>query len=144
MSSFICSKEHFIKTRDLTYNLIKHNKHFYYWQGVNMRGFEDKDILEYVNKNINELINMNVASYNYQYKTNEKNDINLLTEPKQYNVNVIDLIGLYNAYTCINYQIELPYDKTFYNLIKTLIADKLVMALDEYDIFNEANKWEFR
>ena len=144
MSSFICSKEHFIKTRDLTYNLIKHNKHFCCWQGVNMRGIEDNDILEYVNRNINELINMNVASYNCQYKTNETNDINLPTEPKHYNLDTIDLIGLYNAYSCINYQIELPYDKTFYNLIKTLIADELVMTLDKYDIFNEANKWEFR
>ena len=52
MSCFLCSKEHFIKTRDLSYNLIiSENTYFCYWDSVNISA-TNSSILEYVNKNI--------------------------------------------------------------------------------------------
>lgn len=152
MSSFLCSKKHFIKTRDLSYNLILNEKeHFCYWDNVNINT-SDYSILEYVNKNIIELIKINAKSVNDRYNLNEKENNYILdyikdielTKPKtKYFITLEDLIGLYNAYKCINYQIELKYNEKFIHSIQKLIADVITSKLsDNYD-YNEINKWEY-
>lgn len=143
MSSFICSEKHYRKVRDLTYYLLKSNKYYLYNLGIN-----ENEILDYVNKGIYDLIKVNIASYNLQYNTNNKNNYNDIfnvapIEKAYYNDNTLntsDLIGLYNAYNCINYQIELHYDKRFINDMQKLIASKLIQKIeDNYD----TNHWEY-
>lgn len=152
MSSFLCSKNHYIKTRDLSYNLIlDQNKYFCYWDNVDINT-SDHSILEYLNNNIIELIKINAKSVNDRYNLNEKENNYILdyikdielTKPKtKYFITLEDLIGLYNAYKCINYQIDLNYDKKFIHSIQKLIADKITELLsDRYD-YNEINKWEY-
>lgn len=153
MSSFLCSKNHYLKTRDLSYNLIlNENKHFCYWNNVNISSTEDA-ILNYVNNNIKELVKINARSVNNQYNLDEKSkcyvddyieDINNIKPKRIYNNYLKDLISLYNAYTCINYQIEIDYNKDFINNIQKLIADNIIYKLnDEYYDNEEVNKWEF-
>lgn len=142
MSSFICSEKHYTNVRKLTYYLLKSNK----WYCYNL-GIDEKDILNYIDKNLYDLIKNNVASVNYQYKSNQvfNYDIvfNTISEKAYYNDNILttsDLIGLYNAYNCINYQIELDYNKRFINDIQKLIASKLIQKIeDDYD----TNHWEY-
>ena len=143
MSSFVCSKKHYRKVRDLTYYLLKSNNYYLYNININ-----EKDILDYVNKGIYDLIKLNVASYNLQYNENIKNYYNdifdiLPIEKAYYNDNTLttdELIGLYNAYCCIDYQIELSYNTTFINNIKELISYKIIRNIeDSY----ECNHWEY-
>lgn len=153
VSSFICSKEHFKKVRDLTYYLIKCNRHYVYWENVKIPNDSDDSILNYVNNNIYELIKLSFASVNYQY--NEEGKITeeyykmLEEKPTEkfcyndYTLTANDLIGLYNAYKCINYQIELNYNTNFINNIKILISDSLMYKLKDYSAFEEANDWEY-
>ncbi len=143
MSSFICSEKHYRKVRDLTYYLLKSNKYYLYYLRIS-----ENDILDYVNKGVYDLIKVNIASYNLQYNENKKNDYNFLfnvapIEKAYYNDYTLtkgDLIGLYNAYNCINYQIELNYNKRFIDDIQKLIANTLIQKLTEtYD----TNHWEY-
>ena len=143
MSSFVCSKKHYRKVRDLTYYLLKSNKYYLYNININ-----EKDILDYVNKGIYDLIKLNIASYNLQYNENVNNDYNDIfdtapIEKAYYNENTLttdDLIGLYNAYACINYQIELSYDTSFIDSIKALISNIIIRKIeDSY----ECNHWEY-
>lgn len=149
MSSFICRKEHFIKTRDLTYALIKTNKHFCYWFGSSIN---EENILDFVNMEISKLISMNYASVNWQYNENDKKDYYLMdieVDNKYKDITrdltLEELISLYNAYSCINYQIELDYNKEFYYKIRTLIADNIVCKLsNDYIEYDKINHWEFK
>lgn len=143
MSSFVCSKKHYRKVRDLTYYLLKSNK----WYLYNLR-INENEIIDYVNKGIYDLIKLNVASYNLQYNENIKNYYNDIfdispIEKAYYNDNTLtidELIGLYNAYCCINYQIELSYNTTFINDIKALISYVIISKItDSYD----CNRWEY-
>lgn len=143
MSSFICSKNHYLKVRNLTYYLLKSNKWFLY----NIKVTEE-NLLDYINANIYELYKANIASYNYQYNENiQKSILNELEEKPiekfYYNENTLtigDLIGLYNAYSCILYQIELKIDLTFINNIKLLISNSIIHKIeDNY----ECNRWEY-
>ena len=143
MSSFICSQKHYLKVRNLTYYLLKSNKWFLY----NIKVTEE-NLLDYINANIYELYKANIASYNYQYNENIKKSIlNELEvkpiEKSYYNENTLtigDLIGLYNAYSCILYQIELKIDITFINNIKLLISNSIIHKIeDNY----ECNRWEY-
>lgn len=143
MSSFICSKNHYLKVRDLTYYLLKSNKWFLY----NIKVTEE-NLLDYINANIYELYKANIASFNYQYNENIKKSIlNELEvnpiEKSYYNENTLtigQLIGLYNAYSCILYQIELKIDLTFINNIKLLISNSIIHKIeDNY----ECNRWEY-
>lgn len=142
MSSFVCSEKHYLKVRKLTYYLVKSNK----WYCYNI-GIDEKDILNYIDKNLHSLIKNNVASVNYQYNTKQVFNYDMvfndIGEKPYYNDNTFttsDLIGLYNAYNCINYQIELDYNKKFIDDIQKLIAGKLVQKIeDSY----ECNHWEY-
>ena len=142
MSSFICSEKHYSKVRKLTYYLLKSNKYYCYNLGI-----EEKDILNYIDKNLHDLIKNNIASvtlqYNRIYVFNYDLVFNSISEKAYYNDNTLntsDLIGLYNAYNCINYQIELDYDKRFINDMQKLIASKLIQKIeDNYD----TNHWEY-
>lgn len=143
MSSFICSKNHYLKVRDMTYYLLKSNK----WYLYNIKVTEE-NLLDYINANIYELYKANIASYNYQYNENIKKSIlNELEvnpiEKSYYNENTLtigQLIGLYNAYSCILYQIELKIDITFINNIKLLISNSIINKIeDNY----ECNHWEY-
>lgn len=143
MSSFICSKNHYLKVRDLTYYLLKSNK----WYLYNINVSED-NLLYYVNNNIYELYKSNVASYNYKYNENIQESIlkELDVKPIEksyYNndiLNIEDLIGLYNAYSCILYQIELKIDLTFINNIKLLISNIIIHKIENN---YECNRWEY-
>ena len=142
MSSFICSEKHYSKVRTLTYYLLKSNKYYCYNLGI-----EEKDILNYIDKNLHELIKNNIASvtlqYNRIYVFNYDLVFNSISEKAYYNDNTLntsDLIGLYNAYNCINYQIELDYNKNFINAIQKLIASKLIQKI-EYNY--DTNHWEY-
>ena len=142
MSSFVCSKKHYRKVRDLTYYLLKSSKYHQFNLGIN-----ENDLLEYVNKGIYDLIKVNIASYNLQYNENMKNEYNDIFDEapieKVYYENMFtieDLLGLYNAYRCINYQIELPYDTSFINNIKAIISSEIIWKLE--DNYN-CNHWEY-
>ena len=110
-------------------------------------------ILEYINNNIIELIKINAKSVNNRYNLDEKqnnyiNDYIKEIETKKpkskYYFTLEDLIGLYNAYKCINYQIELKYDQKFIHSIQKLIADEITNILTDQFNDNEVNKWEYR
>ena len=51
--------------------------------------------------------------------------------------------GLYNAYKCINYQIEHDYNKDYIINIQKLIADVMTVELSNIYTDNEVNKWEY-
>lgn len=143
MSSFICSKNHYLKVRNLTYYLLKSNK----WYLYNINVSED-NLLYYVNNNIYEIYKSNIASYNYKYNENIQKSILKELEEKPieksyYNdntLNIEDLIGLYNAYSCILYQIELQIDIEFINNMKLLISHNIIRKIE--DNYN-CNKWEY-
>lgn len=143
MSSFICSKNHYLKVRDLTYYLLKSNK----WYLYNIKVTEE-NLLDYINANIYELYKANIASYNYQYNENIKKSILNELEAKPieksyYNdntLNIEDLIGLYNAYLCILYQIELQINVEFVNNMKLLISHNIIHKIE--DKYN-CNRWEY-
>ena len=143
MSSFICSKNHYLKVRDLTYYLLKSNK----WYLYNIKVTEE-NLLDYINANIYELYKANIASYNYQYNENIKksilNELEVKPIEKSYynenTLNIEDLIGLYNAYSCISYQIELQINVEFVNNMKLLISHNIIHKIeDNY----ECNRWEY-
>ena len=75
--------------------------------------------IRYDKKINNEIINKLVPNYK-QLTDSKKNkyrnyirDIELTKPKTKYFITLEDLIGLYNAYKCINYQIELKYNQKF-------------------------------
>ena len=154
MSSFICSNKHFKELRQKTYDLILADK--YILLDFNMDYDTDKEVIKhFVNNNIYNLYKLNVASVNLQYREKQ---VNRVYEDYDNNIGTVnsimdrscntmlsknDLIGLYNAYRCLNYQIELYYDKTFIDIIQKHIAKNIIYKLndDDNDTFN---RWEYK
>lgn len=157
MSSFICSDNHFKKLRQNTYDLIMSDKYILY--EFNMDYHTDKeDIKSFVNDNIYKLYKLNVASVNAQYRYEQTNSICDDYENNIGNTSAIvdktfnsepsmeTLIGLYNAYRCLDYQIELPYDKRFVDIIQKAIAKHIVDKVTDYYEDNgciDVNRWEY-
>lgn len=149
MSSFKCSDSHFIKLRDYTYSFIMSDRCtlIEFNMDYNM---EEKDIKNFVNHNIYNLFKLNYASVNIQY--NDKDDkrvndlydefIDIMPFKRYYVLSLYDLISLYNAYSCLSYQIELEFDTRFMDIVRKHIANKIVEKLsDEHSDY--INKWEW-
>ena len=153
MSSFICSKYHFQKVRDNTIYFLNADKYKRYTIGLDY-DTNDDEILKFVNHNIYSLVKNNFASFNQQYNEN-----NIITDDYKeifkkepikrgyYKNNIHFLIGLYNAYSCINYQIEIDYNKEFINNIMFAISSAIVEYLNEYKssygISENVNQWQY-
>lgn len=155
MSSFICSNKHFKELRQKTYDLILADR--YILLDFNMDYNTDKEVIKhFVNNNIYNLYKLNVASVNLQYRDKQVNrvyddyDNNIggidTIMDRMYNtmLSTNDLIGLYNAYRCLNYQIELSYDKNFVDIIQKHIAKNLIYKLTDDDNNNTFNHWEYK
>lgn len=149
MSSFKCSDNHFIKLRDYTYSLIMYDR--YTLLEFNMDyDMNEEDIKGFVNHEIYKLFELNYASVNYQYNDKEdkrgyeiyKENIEKVPFERYNLLSLYDLTGLYNAYNCLDYQIELSHDTRFMDIIKKHIANNIVEKLtDEY--FDYVNRWEY-
>lgn len=153
MSSFICGNNHYKKVKQLTYKLIKSDRYILMEFGMDYNS-SDETIQNFVNNNIYQLYKLNVASVNLQYRDKQ---INRVYEDFDNNIGndfilvgsssmrKEDLIGLYNAYNCINYQIELDYNTKFIDIIKKHIASNLIRELtDNYnDQGIDVNGWEY-
>lgn len=156
MSSFIWSDKHFKELRQKTYNLILADR--YILLDFNLNYDLDKEQIKHFvnNNNIYKLYKINVASVNLQYRDKQ---VNRVYEDYDNNIGGIDsimdrscntmlsrndLIGLYNAYTCLNYQIELSYDKNFVDVIQKHIAKNIIYKLNDDDINGNFNHWEYK
>lgn len=155
MSSFVCSNKHFKELRQKTYDLILADR--YILLEFNLDYHLDKEeIKHFVNNNIYDLYKLNVASVNLQYREKQ---VNRVCEDYDNNIGGVDsildrnfntmlskndLLGLYNAYTCLNYQIELSYDKKFVDIIQKHIAKNIIRELTDNDLNDTFNHWEYK
>lgn len=146
MSSFVCSAKHFKELKRLSYKFILSDK--YTLLDFNMSYNTDNgEIKDFIISNICHLCKLNVASVNYQYNCNEK--VNFkdyigfdIPEPNSNLMSMEELIGLYNGYDCLKYQIELKFDTTFIDILQKHIAKEIIRRTsDNYEL---ANKWEFK
>lgn len=155
MSSFICSDKHYKKVKDLTYKLILSDRYILF--EFNLDYNLDKELIKnFVNNNIYELYKLNVASYNLQYREKQVNRIyndyennigNDFIESYSNLMSLEELLSLYNAYQCINYQIELKYDRNFVDIVQSHISKAIVRKLNDYYEYQElknVNFWQFK
>lgn len=152
MSSFKCSDYHFKQLRQKTYNLILADRYILYDFNLDYN-LPKEEIKRFIDHNIYELYKINVASVNLQYRDTQINrvyddyinnigDINTIQD--RYSNTMLsknELIGLYNAYSCLNYQIELSYNKDFIDKIQKHIAINLIRKLSVEN--EEVNQWEY-
>lgn len=154
MSSFICSKYHYQKVREMTNYFLKANRYARYTMGLNYNT-SDSEVLGFIDKEIYNLIKNNIASVNMQYHTQEGNIKEYAKifdkEPAEsyiYKNTLEEMLSLYNAYNCIDYQIELEYNKTFINNIRFALSNDIIAYLQNneksYNIPKNINKWDFR
>lgn len=155
MSSFICSKYHYQKVREMTNHFLKADKYARNIIGLNYNT-SDSEVLGFIDKEIYNLIKNNIASVNMQYHTLD-GDIKEYAkifdkEPAEtlypYINTIEEMLSLYNAYDCIDYQIEPNYDKTFINNIRFALSKRIINYLqyneNSYNIPQNINKWEFK
>ena len=149
MSSFICSVNHYKRTRQECVDVCTCNKYKLHHIGLSYDSSKN-EIIRKIDKAIYELIRTNVASFQFQYNVK---DVNLdkyidmlnqkpeehLSEPSE-----SSLLGLKNALKCIDYQIEIDYNKEFLQGMINMINDIIVeRAEDEFYSNEEFNKWEY-
>lgn len=151
MSSFICSQNHFKKLREETYYFFKCEKYARYRINLNYDS-DDKTLINKIDNEIYNLIKNNVASVNLQYKDNEQvsNYTSFfdeeIKEHSYYKMSIERMISLYNAYKCVNYQIELDYNRNFLENVMSALSDRIVKYLienkEDYNL-NNFNEWEY-
>lgn len=102
-----------------------------YENGYSNKAFRNFEIIsKFVNENVDYLTRINLKSYNYRYNENEYNiDFaeNIINDYEFY-PNLTDeiLMQIYELLLCVNYQIELEYDREFLDKIKSRVAGTLV------------------
>lgn len=136
MSSFILSKANFkyLKEEIIKYMMNEDGSYLIFkldyfkqfnsgFSNIAFRNFEK--ISEYVNKEVNYLQEINVKSFNEQYKENEKIDYAADVKQKQYcygRLSEEKLLQIFQILNCLNYQIEIEYNNEFLNGVKNHIA----------------------
>lgn len=107
MSSFICSAKHFNSTEKSTYELMINPNFNEYWFRKYCKNIDDLNLVEQTIKDIFSKIKyLNVFSWCTQYEQFE-NEVALWSHVnKKTDVFKLDRKGLYNALSCISYQIE--------------------------------------
>lgn len=150
MSSYVCSPYHYKKVRDLTIRFLLNTKSLLLdngWFSIP----KEEEIIEYTTIKIKDLIQNNIASVNLYYNDNiDYEEYNrIINWSYDYNSKLLkleELISLYYGYKCIDYQIDIKYNRKFINMIKNGLACKIVEYItnesDKYMIHG-FNQWEF-
>lgn len=119
--------------------------------GYSNKAFKNFEIIsKFVNDNVDYLNNMNLKSFNSRYKeTGDKIEYAQdITRDYQFYPNLTDekLMQLYQLLVCVNYQIEVEYDREFLDKIKSRVsgtlADRMIERYNtQYDFNEEPIKW---
>ena len=156
MSSYILEKESFIKMAEVTVDLII--KYGGILIGNNFESVKRYDtvqverIVKYVKKEIYYLADTNIKSVNQQYDERAISIENLKTLDSiknfEYNDRLKDFnysnqyLVLFNLYKCLDYQIEMDYNKDFINKINKTILNVLSEIESDRSTKN-FNTWDY-
>jgi len=166
MSSFICSAKHFNSIEKKLHDLIYDNNFYVPYSLKNIvpkfydrRQSSVKNVEKELTGIVNTLRELNVLCVSLQYKhhyegvldtqiQSELNEVKTKTETRH-----LTNHGLYNAFSCLNYQIEIGHLKelrelttdeenalTFLREMKIALASDIVSKLPE----DKSNTWEVR
>lgn len=159
MSSFILSKSNFkyLKEEIIKYMMSEDGSYLIFkldyfkqfnsgFSNIAFRNFEK--ISEYVNNEVNYLQEINVKSFNEQYKENEKIDYAADVKQKQYYYERLSeekLLQIFRILNCLNYQIEIEYNNEFLNGVKNHIACTIAdRRIDKLNASGCDIKWKIK
>lgn len=145
MSSYIESLESYNNIKKISYLLIKKQigEPYYPYQ----KYYKTKEELQdFILEGVYDLYKNNVASVAIQYGDKIRfNSVDFENKVEKdgfieddYYLDIYMVASLVNALNCINYQIEINYDKTFVNYIKEIackyMADKITDYAENNDL----------
>lgn len=144
MSSYIEGLNSYLNIKRLSYLLIKKRigPLYYKYQKYYKTEEELKDFIE---DGVYDLYKNNVASVAIQYGDKirftsvefEEKVIKPEFKEDYLDFNEYTVASLVNALNCINYQIEIEYDKTFVNYIKQIACDWFANKITDHAEYND-------
>ena len=144
MSSYVVGMKTYLNIKRLSYLLIKDRigESYYKYQKLYTSKEQLKD---FIDTGVFNLYKNNVASVAIQYGDKVRftsvdfvnNVVNQDFIENSYKFDNYAVASLVDALDCVNYQIEIEYDKTFTNYIKELAADYLARKVIDYAECNE-------
>lgn len=156
MSSFILSSKNFeyLKKNIINYMMSEEGSYlvfnFKYFDSFKHTYGSDafrnfKEIAKFVNNQVNYLNRINVQSFNLQYREDEKVMLSkdITTDNTYYGkLSEETLLQTYQILRCLNYQIEMEFDREFMDKVKNHIA--CTIASRRIDYINETTEADIK
>lgn len=148
MSSFICSSKHFCSIENALNEILSGSEGYYLERNTGLKSKQD------ISKFVENLRWLNVVCVTFQYRSHYEGKMDAQISAELANVatkckpKYLSLHGLYNALTCVDYQIETEHVKGLFDtqvsetmpLLKNLIdylARQIVSKLPD----DNTNNW---